>query len=137
MCMSYEHLRDFASGTINEQTLVEMAKLDKYDLYSEDSKKISSLLKEARKESDDKKKKAKYQEALTNAKKLRAAASKIPDDDFGDWAFNIFFKPWWWFLSDVISSVADNEGISGQSRSQALRHYDSLITKIQREIDKL
>lgn len=135
--MDYKTLREMANSSLSESALLEMAKLDKYSLYREDARKVSSLLKEAKSESDTKKKKDKYQEALANAKKLRTAASKIADDDVGDWIFNLFCKPWWWFLADVVGAVSSGEGIGGQARSQAVSHYDKLIKKIESEISRI
>lgn len=135
--MGYANLREMATGNLSESALLEMAKLDKYNLYRDDAQKVSSLLKKARAEADAKKKKAMYQEALTNAKKLRSAAQAIPDDDVGDWIFNLFCKPWWWFMADMIGSVSSGDGIGGQSRSQAVRHYDRLIKKIEGEIARI
>jgi len=138
--MNLNNLRALSEGAISEyefDQLKEITKLDKYKLYKEDAQKISSLLKEARAENDNKKAKAKYQEALKNAKDLKAKANKIPNNDVLDWIFDLFVKPWWWFLADVITTASKGNPVMEMSRSQAVAHYDTLIKQIEKKIADL
>lgn len=138
--MNLSNMRALSEGAITPyeyDQLNEATKLDKYKLYQEDAQKISALLKEARAEDDNKKAKAKYQEALKNAKELKAKANKIPNNDVLDWIFDLFVKPWWWFLADVINATSKGDSITEMSRSQAVTHYDTLIKQIEKKIKDL
>lgn len=132
--MDYSFMRECAMGNI---PLNEFAKGDKYDLYKKDAQEISRYLREAKNESDDKKSLALYKKALEGAKSLRKKAAAIPDEDLGDWLFNLCLKPWWWFVYDGVSAIGSGEGITGMSRDQAVRHYDNLIKKIEQAINAL
>ncbi|MCM1295040.1 MAG: hypothetical protein NC311_05815 [Muribaculaceae bacterium] len=135
--MSMRDFRLFAENAISAETLNEMVKLDKYKLYGDDAKKISSLLKQAKGESDSKKAKKLYQEALSNAESMKKKAQALPDDDVVDWLFNLFIKPWWWFIIDVVGTASSGESITAMSRSQAVNHYDTLIKQIKAQINAL
>ena len=91
--------RMLLEGSITPYELNEVTKFQKYALYnSTEAKDVSRYIKEARRETDDKKKKALYKKALDTAESLRSKASKIPDNDFGDWAIDLCLKPL--YLSD-------------------------------------
>lgn len=135
--MNFDAMRAFSENAITEAELNEMAKLEKYDLYQQDARQISDLLKQAKRESDPKKMKKLYQDALSNAKKLRAKAASIPDESVGDWMFNLLIKPWWWFLSDAFAAASKGDSLSEMSKSQAVAHYDRLIKKIETSINSL
>jgi len=135
--MNIQYLREFAAGTITKETLDEMAKLEKWNMYGEDSKEISSLLKKAEKESDTKKAKELYNQALENAEKLKKKAHELPNDDGLDWAFNLLIKPWWWFIADIVSASMKGDSITAMSRSQAVSHYEALIRQIKSKISAL
>ena len=132
--MKFDSMCALAEGSMS---LNDATKLQKYELYKQDAEKISNLLRKARKEKSDAKAKKLYQEALKNAKDLKSKANRIPDNDVTDWLFDLFIKPWWWFLSDVVSASVKGDDITGLSRSQAVSHYDQLIKQIERCIDNL
>lgn len=130
--------RMLLEGSITPYELNEVTKFQKYALYnSTEAKDVSRYIKEARRETDDKKKKALYKKALDTAESLRSKASKIPDNDFGDWAIDLCLKPLWWFIVDIgIAASKDGvDGIRGMSRGQAMRNFDVIIKQIKREME--
>lgn len=133
---STKNFRMFLENTISADELSEATKFQKYALYnSGDAKKLSELLREARSESDEKKAKVMYKEALTLAESLRKKAMAIPNNDFGDWAIDLAIKPIWWFLGDVVHTVVKGDNLTGMSRSQAVSHFDTLIKQIKSHMD--
>lgn len=99
--------RALVEGTITPAELDETTKFQKYNLYnSNDAKKLSQTIRDAQGETDDKKAQALWKDALKQAKDLKAKASKIPPNDFGDWVIDLCLKPIWWFLGDVFISSA-------------------------------
>lgn len=130
--------RMLLEGAIAPYELNEVTKFQKYALYnSAEAKEVSKYIKEARRETDDKKKKALYKKALDTAESLRSKASKIPDNDFGDWAIDLCLKPLWWFIADIGIAVSNDgvDGIRGMSRGQAMRNFDVIIKQIKREME--
>lgn len=133
-----KNYRMLLEGSITPSELNEVTKFQKYALYnSTEAKDVSRYIKEARRETDDKKKKALYKKALDTAESLRSKANKIPDNDFGDWAIDLCLKPLWWFIADIgVAAIKDGvEGIRGMSRVQAMRNFDAVIKQIKREME--
>lgn len=133
-----KNYRMLLEGSITPSELNEVTKFQKYALYnSTEAKDVSRYIKEARRETDDKKKKALYKKALDTAESLKSKASKIPDNDFGDWAIDLLLKPLWWFIVDIgIAASKDGvDGIRGMSRVQAMRNFDAIIKQIKREME--
>lgn len=133
-----KNYRMLLEGSITPSELNEVTKFQKYALYnSTEAKDVSRYIKEARRETDDKKKKALYKKALDTAESLRSKANKIPDNDFGDWAIDLCLKPLWWFIADIgVVAIKDGvEGIRGMSRVQAMRNFDAVIKQIKREME--
>lgn len=127
--------RLLVEGAISPEELNEVTKFTKYALYNSDEAKVlSKKLKEARAETDDKKRKQLYKSALTTAESLRKKAAAIPNNDFGDWAIDLCIKPLWWLIVDIVGTSAKGESLSGMSRSQALSHFDAIIKNIKIEM---
>lgn len=128
--------RALVEGTITPAELDETTKFQKYNLYnSNDAKKLSQTIRDAQGETDDKKAQALWKDALKQAKDLKAKASKIPPNDFGDWVIDLCLKPIWWFLGDVFISSARGDSVLEMSRSQAMAHFDQIINNINRNIN--
>lgn len=71
------------------------------------------------------------------AQSLKKKASKIDNNDFLDWAVDLFVKPWWWFTADLIitTSSKNKDGLTGMSRQQAMDHFDTMIDQIKRKMN--
>lgn len=129
-------LRAISEGA-SEEAINEMTKLDKYNLYnSDEAKDLSAQLREAKAEDDEKKQQKLYKEALEMAHSLKKKASKIDNNDFLDWAVDLFVKPWWWFTADLIKTTSskNRDGLTGMSRQQAMDHFDVMIDQIKRKM---
>lgn len=129
-------LRAISEGA-SEEAINEMTKLDKYNLYnSDEAKDLSAKLREAKAEDDEKKQQKLYKEALEMAHSLKKKASKIDNNDFLDWAVDLFVKPWWWFTADLIKTTSskNRDGLTGMSRQQAMDHFDVMINQIKRKM---
>lgn len=129
-------LRAISEGA-SEEAINEMTKLDKYNLYnSDEAKDLSAKLREAKAEDDEKKQQKLYKEALEMAHSLKKKASKIDNNDFLDWAVDLFVKPWWWFTADLIKTTSskNRDGLTGMSRQQAMDHFDVMIDQIKRKM---
>ena len=96
---------------------------------------MSQTIKDARSETNYKKAQALWKDALQQARELKTKASAIPPNDFGDWAIDLFLKPLWWFITDVVMSTARGDSMLEMSRSQAMAHFDQIIINIKRNID--
>lgn len=141
MYYNLTNLRLLAEGALTESQykdaeLNEVTKFDKYRLYnSNKAKELSSTLREAKSESDDKKAIALYKKALELVKELKKEANKIDNDDFGTWAINLLIKPWWWFIIDVAQAVTHGDSITEMTRSQAIQHFEQIEKVINRQIN--
>lgn len=118
-------------------TVSESAKIEKYQLYQRDAHMISVYLRDAKRESDPKKAKELYKKALENARTLRSYAARLDNDDFLDWAWDLFVKPWFWFVADVAVAIVRGDSPMARNQSQAMAHYDALINQINKKMSAL
>lgn len=124
-------MRLLAEGAISIEEFNEGAKLEKWKLYgSEKAKALSAKLREIRKEKDPAKRKTLCKEARKLLNELKSAVNDIPDDDVGTWLFNLFFKPWWWFIADILGNMANGGKLSNMSRTQATAYFDAFDRQI-------
>lgn len=117
-------LRLLAEGAITIEEFNEGAKIEKWKLYGSDkAKDLSAKLKEIKKEDDPAERKALCKDARKLLNEIKSAINDIPDDDVGTWLFNLFFKPWWWFIADIITNSVNGGSLSNMSRTQATAYF--------------
>lgn len=131
-------LRLIAEGAI---PLDEVTKFNKYGLYNSDlAKSVSAKYKEGKrlaKQDDKKGAKAAFNKALADAKELKQKASKIPNNDFGDWFIDLCIKPLWWLIVDLAVTSSAGYSVTEMSRSQAVSHFDAIIKSIEHQLSLL
>lgn len=87
-------------------------------------------------ERDNQKKAELINKAIIDAKKMRAAANKIPSDGIADHVWRLFTKPWWSSMYEY-DKAASNDDMSNMVKNDTLKKFDSIILYLEKQKSKL